>query len=62
MILASGRNDRCYRFPSKYTRIFSSQLNAKILLARKENDVEELRRRVEEAKIKLGSEMKVCSR
>ena len=40
--------------------IFPSQLNAQIMLTRKENDVEELRRRVEEAKIKLGSEMKVC--
>ena len=29
------------------------------MLTRKENDVEELRRRVEEAKIKLGSEMKL---
>ncbi|XP_046842342.1 interaptin-like isoform X2 [Xenia sp. Carnegie-2017] len=35
------------------------KLNAKILLSRKENEVEELRRRVEEAKIKLGSEMKL---
>ena len=35
------------------------KLNAKIMLTRKENDVEELRRRVEEAKIKLGSEMKL---
>ena len=31
------------------------------MLTRKENEVEELRRRVEEAQIKLGSEMKVCS-
>lgn len=29
------------------------------MLTRKENEVEELRRRVEEAKMKLGSEMKV---
>ncbi|CAB3985172.1 Hypothetical predicted protein, partial [Paramuricea clavata] len=35
------------------------KLNAKIMLTRKENEVDELRRRVEEAKIKLGSEMKL---
>ncbi|XP_028413468.1 spermatogenesis-associated protein 1-like isoform X2 [Dendronephthya gigantea] len=35
------------------------KLNARITLTRKENEVEELRRRVEEAKIKLGSEMKL---
>lgn len=39
--------------------LISYQLNARIMLTRKENEVEELRRRVEEAKIKLGSEMKV---
>ena len=39
----------------------SFKVNNKILLSRKENEVEELKRRVEEAKIKLGSEMKVCA-
>ena len=37
----------------------SFKVNNKILLSRRENEVEELKRRVEEAKIKLGSEMKV---
>ena len=38
----------------------SPQTNQRMTLARLQHEVEELRRRIEELKVKLTAEMKVC--